>query len=78
MTIFEEPVQGFRVVEQKGPYKQASELNEAIKSQARFKDALSSYENPYEFLNKVKEIDKVQESEIHRLFAFPELLVSLS
>ncbi|MET0001467.1 MAG: hypothetical protein ABW125_18895 [Candidatus Thiodiazotropha lotti] len=69
MTIFNEPVQGFRVVAQKGPYKQASELNDAIRGQAPFRDALSSYGNPYEYLNKVKRIDNVQESEIYRLFA---------
>jgi ABC-type dipeptide/oligopeptide/nickel transport system ATPase subunit len=69
MTIFDEPVQGFRVVAQKGPYSQASELNEVIRSHAPFKDALRSYGNPYEFLCKVKKIEKVQESEIHRLFA---------
>lgn len=69
MTIFDVPVQGFRVVAQKGPYSQAVELNEVIRGQAAFKDALRSYDNPHEFLNKVKRIDKVQESEVHRLFA---------
>ena len=68
-TIFDEAVQGFRVVAQKGPYSRASELNEAIKGQASFREALGSYGNPYELMYKIKNIEKVQESEIHRLFA---------
>lgn len=69
MTIFDESVQGFRVVAEKGPYTTSKELNEAIRGQAPFKDALKCYENAYEFLNAIKRMERVREADVHRLFA---------
>lgn len=67
-VIFDEPVQGFRIVASKGPFTQASEMASTIKRQAAFKEALSVYGNPYKFLQSLKSHDKLEESDIHKLF----------
>ena len=67
-TIFDESVQGFRIVASKGPFTNASEMAAAIKRQAAFKDALTAYNNPYAFLQILKNHEKLDGSDIHRLF----------
>ncbi|MDA3791390.1 MAG: hypothetical protein PF503_23185 [Desulfobacula sp.] len=67
-VLFDEPVQGFRIVASKGPFTMASEMSSAIKRQAAFRDALSVYDNPYEFLKVLKNHEKLDGSDIHRLF----------
>lgn len=67
-VIFDEPVQGFRIVVTKGPYTQASEMTSAIKRQAAFKEALAVYDTPYSFLQALKNHDKLEEADIHKLF----------
>jgi hypothetical protein len=67
-VIFDEPVQGFRIVASKGPYSQASEMSKVIKGQAAFRDALSVYEDPYAFLQVLMDHDKLEESDVHKLF----------
>ena len=66
--IFDEPVQGFRIVASKGPFSQASEMSATIKKQAAFKEALSVYGDPYSFLQVLKNHPKLENSDIHRLF----------
>jgi ABC-type lipopolysaccharide export system ATPase subunit len=66
--IFDEPVQGFRIVASKGPFTQATELASTIKKQAAFKEALSAYGNPYDFLQILKNHEKLDSSDTHRLF----------
>lgn len=66
--IFDEPVQGFRIVASKGPFSQASEMSATIKKQAAFKEALSVYDDPYSFLQLLKNHPKLENSDIHRLF----------
>ena len=66
--IFDENVQGFRVVASKGRYSQASELTSVIRRQAAFKEALSQYDDPYTFLRILKDHDKVYEADIYKLF----------
>jgi hypothetical protein len=67
-VIFDEPVQGFRILASKGPFTQASEMSEAIKRQAAFREALVAYDNPYAFLQVLKNNEKVDGADIHRLF----------
>jgi ABC-type branched-subunit amino acid transport system ATPase component len=67
-VIFDEPVQGFRIVASKGPFTQASEMSAAIKRQAAFREALAVYNNPYAFLQVLKNHEKLEGSDIHRLF----------
>ncbi|MBU4237539.1 MAG: phosphotransferase [Proteobacteria bacterium] len=66
--IFDEPVQGFRIVASKGPFLQASEMSATIKRQAAFKDALNAYSNPYTYLQVLLNHDKLEGSDIYRLF----------
>ncbi len=67
-VIFDEHVQGFRIVASKGPFTQASEMTSTIKRQAAFREALSDYDNPYAFLQILKNHEKLDGSDIHRLF----------
>lgn len=67
-VIFDEHVQGFRIVASKGPFTQASEMTSTIKRQAAFREALSVYDNPYAFLQILKNHEKLDGSDIHRLF----------
>jgi len=66
--IFDENVQGFRIVASKGRYSQASELATAIKTKAAFKEVLNQYGNPYAFLMALMDHDKVDEADIYKLF----------
>lgn len=66
--IFDESVQGFRIVASKGPFSKASEMSSTIKRQAAFKDALAVYDNPYTFLQVLKNHDKLESADLHRLF----------
>ena len=66
--IFDENVQGFRIVASKGRYSQASELVAAIKTKAAFKEVLNQYGNPYAFLMALLDHDKVDEADIYKLF----------
>jgi ABC-type phosphate transport system ATPase subunit len=68
-VIFDEHVQGFRIVASKGPFTQASEMSSAIKRQAAFREAIAVYDNPYAFLQALKNHEKLEGSDIHRLFA---------
>lgn len=67
-VIFDEPVQGFRIVASKGPFTQASEMVAVTKRQAAFKDALTVYKDPYAYLQVLKHHEKLDEADIHRLF----------
>lgn len=68
-TIFEESVQGFRIVATKGPYMQASEMAGAIRRQAAFKEALRAYDEPYALLQTLIHHEKLEESDVYKLFA---------
>jgi len=68
IPIFDEPVQGFRIVATKGPYTQASEMSAAIKRKAAFREALNAYDDPCAFLKILMQHEKLDESDIHKLF----------
>lgn len=67
-TIFDQSVQGFRIVATKGPYTQASEMSAAIRRQAAFREALNVYRDPYAFLHILKLHEKLDEADTHKLF----------
>jgi hypothetical protein len=67
-TIFDESVQGFRIVATKGPYSQASEMVAAIRRQVALKEALRAYDQPYAFLQVLLRHGKLDEADIYKLF----------
>ena len=67
-VIFDEDVQGFRIVATKGRYTQASELKATVKGNVSFKEALTQYHNPYAFLRALLNHEKVDEADIYKLF----------
>ncbi len=67
-AVFDEPVQGFRIVATKGPYTQASEMSAAIRRRAAFTEALNEYDDPYAFLQVLMQHANLDESDIHKLF----------
>jgi ABC-type lipopolysaccharide export system ATPase subunit len=67
-NIFDESVQGFRILASKGPFTNAAEMIATIKRQAALKDALAVYDSPNDFLHVLKNHEKLNGSDIHRLF----------
>jgi len=67
-VIFDESVQGFRIVATKGAFTKAGEIGEANRSQASFSAALEEYGNPYRYLRSLMGHDKLDSSELYRLF----------
>lgn len=68
-VIFEESIQGFRIEARKGPYAGAGEIRTASGNQTAFSDAFRTYANPYEYLRELLNNDRLQRSELYRLFA---------
>jgi Fe-S cluster assembly ATPase SufC len=67
-TIFDEDVQGFRIIASKGKFTQASELAGVIKCKAAFKEVLTHYNNPYSYLRALLDHGKIDEADIYKLF----------
>ena len=67
-VIFEDDMQGFKVVAKKKPYEGSGELKSASGRKVSFMDAWHEYEYPYRFLRKLLEIDGIPESELYRYF----------
>ncbi len=67
-VIYSEPVQGFRIEASRGSFTQASEMVSTIKRKAAFSEALDVYDEPYAFLQILKQHDKLEEADIHKLF----------
>lgn len=68
-VIFEESVQGFRVVASKGAFTKAGEIKSASGVKTSFKDALNEYGDPYRYLQALMSDDNLVRSELYRLFA---------
>ena len=66
--IFNESMQGFKVVAKKGPFRGAGELKATSGKKVSFKGAMASYASPYEYLQKLKEIDAIPDAELYRYF----------
>ena len=67
--IVRKSVQGFTVVARVGAFLRAGELKRLSKSKRPFVDAFSKYDEPYSFLQELKNIDGLEESEYYKLFA---------
>lgn len=66
--IFDEPIQGFRVVAKKLPFEYVGEIKESIPGQLSFKDAFAKYNNPFEYLQLLKDNDKLDSSYYYKAF----------
>jgi hypothetical protein len=67
-VISEETVRGFRVRANKTPFSGASELKKAIRTSEALSTCFSAYDEPYEYLQKLKEHEGLTPSEFYRLF----------
>jgi len=67
--IFEENVQGFRVIVNKSAFTKASEIKSASRTNTSFKEVLKKYENPYLYLQALMSDSTLSRSELYRLFA---------
>jgi len=67
--IHDEKVQDFRVVAKRGPFKGAQELHDKLARQASFTPAYRVYDNPYQFLQELKCISALPNTEIYKFFA---------
>ncbi|MCG3703799.1 PHP domain-containing protein [Aliarcobacter butzleri] len=75
VIIFDEPIQGFRVVAKKLPFKLVGEFKDTIRRQVSLKDSFEKYNNPFEFLQSLKDNDKLENSDYHRLFVRIQYLI---
>jgi len=68
-VIFQESVQGFRVVASRGPFTKAGELKDASRVKTSFKEAMKEYGNPYRFLRTLMLDASLPKSELYRFFS---------
>jgi len=66
--IFDEPIQGFRVVAKKSPFKLVGEIKDTMPGNLSFKDAFLKYSNPFEYLQLLKLNDKLDSSYYYKAF----------
>ena len=67
--IFEDDMQGFKVVAKKRPHEGAIELKSTSgRRNASFMSAMKEYDQPYSFLQELLAIENVPESELYRYF----------
>ncbi len=66
--IYCKDLEGFSIEVKTKPYTSASGLRNHSKRQIAFSDAFSQYENPYLFLQKLKEIDKLEDITYYEYF----------
>lgn len=67
-VIFEDDMQGFKVVAKKRPHDGAGELKSTSGRRVSFMNAMGVYEEPYQFLQELLEIEALSESELYRYF----------
>jgi len=68
-VIFEESIQGFRVIASKSPFTKAGEILFASGVKTSFRDALKEYGDPYRYLQALISDGNLVRSELYRLFA---------
>lgn len=67
-VIHNEYIQNFRVVAKRGPYRGAQDLHDKLARQASFTPAYGVYDDPYQFLQKLKCISELPNTEIYKYF----------
>lgn len=66
--IFRREIQGFKIVARTEKYCGAAELKARSGKMISFSDAYSKYEDPYEFLRRLKAIDKLEPVDYYKYF----------
>ena len=66
--IHDEKIQDFRVVAKRVPFKGAQELHDKLARQTSFSSAYKVYSSPYKFLQELKSIDILKNTEIYKYF----------
>lgn len=67
-VIFEEEIQGFKVVSKRRSYEGAGELKAMSSKKVSFRSAMDVYDNPYFFMKELKKIDGIPETEFYKYF----------
>lgn len=67
-VVFDEVVQGFRVVARKGPFTRAKDIADVSKVKTSFQSALIRYDKPYRYLMELMKDAKLNSSDLYRLF----------
>lgn len=68
-VIFDQDIQGFRVVANIGAFTKAGEIRSTSGEQTSFKEALKEYKDPYQYLQVLKADVNLDKSKLYRLFA---------
>ncbi len=66
--VHDEKIQNFRVVANRVPFSGAQELHDKLARQASFSTAYKVYSDPYQFLQELKAISTLPNTEIYRYF----------
>lgn len=66
--IMRKPIQGFEIVASVGNFEGAGDLKHLSKSQNAFSNAFREYEEPYKYLQELKNIPGLEEAEYYRYF----------
>lgn len=64
----QEAYMNFKRVSKREGFKKVSDIRKVAKSRDAFSHAFKHYENPYDYMLALKEIDSVVESELHKYF----------
>lgn len=67
--IMRKRLQGFELVASVREFQGSSELKELSRLKSKFSEAFKSYSSPYQYLQKLREIDGLEEAEFHKYFA---------
>jgi hypothetical protein len=67
-VIFQEDMQGFRIVARKSAHTGAGELKSLSGKRTAFSDAMKHYESPYAFLRQLMDKPEIPDSELYRFF----------
>lgn len=67
-NVYRKDLEGFRIEVNTKPYLGASSLKNRSKKHMSFTEAYRQYENPYAYLQKLKEIDKLEDTSYYEYF----------
>ena len=67
--ILRKEIQGFKIVAKQRKFSGAQELKNQSKRKLKFSDAYQSYDDPYDYLKSLREIDSLEESDYYKYFS---------
>ncbi len=73
--ILRKEIQGFKIVAKQRKFSGAQDLKNQSKQKLKFSDAFQSYNDPYEFLKALRDIDTLEEADYYKYFAKIEYLI---